>query len=390
MPRLHADHSRLSGVESEEFATLLIDAFNEETLDTMLLYKVERRRDLIVGDRVNFQTKIFEVIQYADMQSWTAELLLGARAARPNHVGLFRFAQRYNLGPLTATDTHLLELQRMVRPELDHLDPMLWARDLLALLGRICRVEIAATPIRGTGFLVGPDLVLTNHHVIKEVIAWQQQQDGIAQAQGQTLPPRLLKCCFDLAMGTDNMLECGTRVGVHGERWLVDYSPDSDAPYDAIPAENLDYALLRLAKRIGNELTDEAEQTTRGWIKPLLVSPELSADTPLFILGHPLGSSLKLSLDTNSVIGTNAAAGQQSPATRIRYRTNAQVGSSGSPCFTADWTLVAIHHAGEEADTPTFNEGIPVAAIVRLWQQRMIDNSLKSWQLELLEGLLSG
>ena len=110
----------------------------------------------------------------------------------------------------------LPDLERIVRPDLGLFDPVPWTAALMALLGRICRVEISATPIRGTGFLVAPDLVLTNHHVVQQVVDWQRQQDGESGIQGQTLPPRLLKCRFDHKILADGVqLNAGEAVGVH-------------------------------------------------------------------------------------------------------------------------------------------------------------------------------
>jgi V8-like Glu-specific endopeptidase len=50
---------------------------------------------------------------------------------------------------------------------------------------------------------------------------------------------------------------------------------------------------------------------------------------------------------------------------RLRYKTNTEAGSSGSPCFTMDWTLVALHHLGDpaRAPAPAFNQGIPIELI---------------------------
>jgi V8-like Glu-specific endopeptidase len=57
--------------------------------------------------------------------------------------------------------------------------------------------------------------------------------------------------------------------------------------------------------------------------------------------------------------------------TRVRYRTNTEGGSSGSPCFDADWNLIALHHLGDpNFSTPTYNQGIPFTAIVDLLEKR--------------------
>ena len=77
---------------------------------------------------------------------------------------------------------------------------------------------------------------------------------------------------------------------------------------------------------------------------------------------------MKLALDTQAIIGVNGNA------TRVRYRTNTEPGSSGSPCFDANWNLVALHHAGDPNFTPgynpQYNQGIPIATIAKLLKQR--------------------
>ena len=73
---------------------------------------------------------------------------------------------------------------------------------------------------------------------------------------------------------------------------------------------------------------------------------------------------MKLALDTQAVVEVN-----QNQA-RVRYRTNTEPGSSGSPVFDQNWNLVALHHSGEPAFQPHWNEGIPFATIVNLLTQR--------------------
>ena len=53
--------------------------------------------------------------------------------------------------------------------------------------------------------------------------------------------------------------------------------------------------------------------------------------------------------------------------TRIAYRTNTWFGSSGSPCFTIDWELVALHKgwfkAADDPEKP--NKGVPFSLILQ-------------------------
>ena len=68
---------------------------------------------------------------------------------------------------------------------------------------------------------------------------------------------------------------------------------------------------------------------------------------------------MKFAFDTSGVIG------MASEGRRIRYRTNTEHGSSGSPCFDIDWTLIALHHMGDPdwKRVPQFNQGVPIGLI---------------------------
>ena len=121
--------------------------------------------------------------------------------------------------------------------------------------------------------------------------------------------------------------------------------------------DELDYALLRLTQTVGNS---DAGGFPRGWANLPDHPVALPVGAPLLIVQHPDGAPLKLALDTNAIIGLNAAK------TRIRYTTNTESGSSGSPCFNMDWQLVALHHYGDPAwHTAKFNQGVPAELIRR-------------------------
>ena len=60
--------------------------------------------------------------------------------------------------------------------------------------------------------------------------------------------------------------------------------------------------------------------------------------------------------------------------TRLTYKVNTEGGSSGAPCFSTDWELLALHHSGDpnfDLDhKPQYNEGIPLEAILNLLTER--------------------
>ena len=121
-------------------------------------------------------------------------------------------------------------------------------------------------------------------------------------------------------------------------------------------------SLVRLARRLGDEpVTPKGglEAPRRGWLPIPTAAPVFVAKMPLMIAQHPDGTPLKLAVDTESVIAVNAVGN------RVRYATNTEAGSSGSPVFDFDWNLVALHHLGDPAydHPPTYNQGVPIDRI---------------------------
>jgi trypsin-like peptidase len=236
-------------------------------------------------------------------------------------------------------------LQRNVRPYLAKLDVLVWQDRLVKIERQVCRVELEGNAL-GTGFLVGPDAVLTNWHVF-----------DIAKQAGKV---GQLGCRFDYVRLPGGKDDPGQLIMVDGAR-AVDTSPYSAAektakPDDPLPTlEELDYALLPLTSRVGEQQVGGAP---RGWITlPKAVLP-LAVDSPILIVQHPEGTPMKLALDTQAVIGMNGNK------TRLRYRTNTDPGSSGSPVFTMDWDIVALHHYGDPKYlNPLFNQGVPIELI---------------------------
>jgi hypothetical protein len=247
--------------------------------------------------------------------------------------------------PKASTNAIAPGLQRNVRPYLAKLDVRVWQDRLMKIERQVCRIELEGNAL-GTGFLVGPATVLTNWHVFE--IARSADKVG------------LLGCRFDYVRLPNGQIDPGQLVLLDGAGG-IDTSPYSAAektghPDDPLPTlDELDYALLRLKVRVGDQ---QIEGAPRGWIAlPKAVLP-LPADAPILIVQHPEGAPMKLALDTQAVIGLNGNG------TRIRYRTNTDPGSSGSPVFTMDWDLVALHHYGDPKwQSPLFNQGVPIELI---------------------------
>jgi hypothetical protein len=90
---------------------------------------------------------------------------------------------------------------------------------------------------------------------------------------------------------------------------------------------------------------------------------------------HPDARPLELALDTEAVIGLNGNR------TRVRYRTNTEPGSSGSPCCAGNWDMVALHHVGDPrygalSKEGDWNQGVLFDAIVRQLNGRNLQQLL--------------
>ena len=98
------------------------------------------------------------------------------------------------------------------------------------------------------------------------------------------------------------------------------------------------------------------------------VSPAtVAAKQPIVIVQHPNGQPLKLAIDSEGVIEVTE--------NRLRYRTNTEPGSSGSPVFDGRLQLVALHHAGDpdysELHLAEYNQGIPIAKVKASVKERV-------------------
>ncbi len=195
--------------------------------------------------------------------------------------------------------------------------------------------------ILGTAWLVTPDLVLTNHHVLN------------AREPGE---PEASRSDMDLQAG-------GTANG-SGTVLEFDYDHTNAAVDSAKVAKleavdkALDFALLRLS----------VPQTSRRFL-PLRADP-VQNRTPVNIIQHPRGRPKMLACRNNLVTHVSS--------TELRYFTDTEQGSSGSPVLDDAWRVVALHRASIDVNdveyqgrkTAWVNVGTPIGAILAFLKAR--------------------
>lgn len=189
----------------------------------------------------------------------------------------------------------------------------------------VCRIELPRG-VRGTGFLVARDLVLTCWHVL----APSPGDDPLVSAREASLRFG----AFTTADGTD----AKGQVFRLGEDPIVDSSP----------RDELDYVLLRVEPTIA---------TAQHLRSVVFSQTPPGRNDPLHILQHPAGDTMKLALCDSGVTWVSAAKGL------VQYATATQGGSSGGPCFNDAWEVVAMHHAHRPLGIGSIREGVLLSKI---------------------------
>jgi hypothetical protein len=353
----------LSGKQSRKLNEALDDAFDGiEALDEFLWEMLDKRLHNVAygGDA---QILRFKLIKKADAEGWVLRLIVAACETRPTNTALRDIAAELGLSAAPAELHEVtpagISLERVILETAPFLDVSAWRARLSELEAQVCRVEVPAgtRSTAGTGFLVGPDLVLTNYHVV----------DVLHKKMAN---PREARLRFDYKATPD-----GTRVNEGticrlADDWLVAWRPPSEvddmiAPADKLPApDELDFALLRVEGTPGSQPIGRADRVPgapdRGWIR--LDGPSMDscdAGYPLLILQHPSDQPLKLAVGQSDGLNANQ--------TRLRHKVNTNRGSSGSPCLNVRLDVVALHHAGDPnfdpVHKPAWNAAIPIVAI---------------------------
>ena len=344
MPSLSFDRMQLRA-----FNNALIDAFKVSEFDRMMQLHLGRdREEITLSD--DERQRIFMVVDAAERQGWTTDLVAGALAANPGNVALRTFSADIGIGAAPQTGVHL---ERMVDPAKGFVDFTTWSESLYAIEGQVCRVEVGSNPV-GTGFLVGDSLVLTNRHVVQKVI----EDESLAKSVHLRFDYKRSRAGVEVHPGTTFDLD---------PDWLVDERPHSPADTnagstDAPAADALDYALLRVAPdEAGNAVAATPSggrdaAGPRGYLKTPIPPATVTPNQPIVIVQHPNGEPLKLAIDTEAVLEVTDS--------RVRYKTNTEPGSSGSPVFDGRMQLIALHHAGDpdysELHSAEYNQGIPI------------------------------
>lgn len=353
----------LTGPEQLEWADALFKAFTYPEFSNLLL----RLNDNVGNHAGPFKTvkeTIGDAVGWYERRNSEDELIAAAIEWRPRNATLLRLASRK--GVAAAPDDGYLQ-QLLVKTN-SLLNFSAWLEEAGKIQVCVCRIEIDADgggTIFGTGFLIAPELVMTNWHVVRSIVA---KEDKDASYQGATANASDAICRFDHKVFANGLKSKGS-IFTLAPDWRVALSPNNPSTREP-ENDELDCAVIKLQKPAGSlpvgDLTNSANAgDPRGFIKlPALTDspPQFEFESPLFIVQHPADEPIKLALETKAI--RKVTPGR----IRVEYLTNSKPGSSGSPCFNENLKLVALHHGTDpnfvQGIPPAFNEGIPIDRIV--------------------------
>jgi hypothetical protein len=195
------------------------------------------------------------------------------------------------------------------------LRPLYYLRRALIAADAVVRVDVDGQP-KGTGFLVAPDLMMTNNHVIAD-----DSEAGRARA-----------CFFDEVPDEQNKEKLKKQATISTAGLLY-------------TSKKLDISLVRLkgAPALSRYLP----------LRPVVVKP----NDRVVIIQHPGGYPKQVALQNNLVAYADSKI--------VQYYTSTKGGSSGSPVLDEAFAVVAIHyrwvHNKAWDDRPERSSGSPVS-----------------------------
>ncbi len=317
----------IDGPARKELRHALLEAFPQPSDLAMLVEDILNERFVNISLANDMPTRTFDLIGWAKARGRLGELVLGASSERPTGpqgARLRTFVERLSFPTAPAAAGE----ETIQQADVPFENPTEWIARFTR--GRAAVARIEPQPLSqsnvgfGTGFLVGPDLLLTNFHII---------DSGVFK-------PESVVVRFDCEFGPDNKETAG-RTCKLADVWNV-------ASSARVANGGLDFALVRLADKAADDTTPTGK---RGWLK--LHAQEFVANRPVCILQHPAARPMKLAWGVVKAVAPSPV--------QVGYDANTEGGSSGSPCFSAALDVVALHHMGGPKD----NCGVTATALLQ-------------------------
>lgn len=203
-------------------------------------------------------------------------------------------------------------------------EPMAYLQKLRSSFRRTCLIK--AGDSTGTGFLIGPDLVMTAYHVIENV-------------DKEQVAPEDVKIIFGHLAQIDGTIH-STAFTLTEDQWCV---AKADKPQGTqITKDELDFAVIRLSESAGETHGPEGP---RGYFS---LSQSVRANAGVDVIQipqHPDSGEMKYDHGVALEYSHNNL--------RLRHNVNTNPGSSGSAALltkNGELLITALHHAHETGE----------------------------------------
>lgn len=203
--------------------------------------------------------------------------------------------------------------------------------------GRACAQVSVDGKARGTGFLVGADLLLTAGHTLFDLI----------DADGESVPGSASRIAVRFPTPPNAPEDWPAASAAAAEDWLMFWSNPTGKPpvLEAANTSKLDCALIRLERELPSAVP-----------RLDIVSPPEGGTSLVLVVGF-VGGSGNLVFDGGEVLGLDTLNG------RVRHMAGAVGGMSGSPYIDWKGRVYAVHEGTADVPEPQHNRGVVLHTI---------------------------
>ena len=148
-------------------------------LDMLLQFRLGKAYHIIAPVGEAYSNALLSIVVAARGAGWLPKLVQEALKDKPQSPKLVSLNRSCPITDVEVPAALQRSLEDIVRKDGEYQDLIPWVQELEDLAWKTCRIEYPVNTARGTGWLVGPDRLLTNWHVIDRALpggAWDAKQ----------------------------------------------------------------------------------------------------------------------------------------------------------------------------------------------------------------------